>query len=389
MPGAEYDVAFYLPTMGPLIDPKVGRAGGAEKQIWLLARGLAKRGYRICVVVADAPGGLPSTKDGVDVIVRQPGQGGRGVRRWVGEISALWRTLGPLRAAIVVQRAAGFSTGLVGLITKFKRRRFVYSSANIVDFDYEQLAGSRRDLRLFHLGIRLADQIVVQTTEQALRCKAQFGREATVIRSIAEPAARRATSPDAFLWVGRLVRFKQPQAFLALARELPELRFRMVALGPGNDPALEREIVREAGSLARLELLPTRPRAELLPLYESAVAVVNTSEWEGMPNTLLEGWACGVPALSLTHDPDGVIASDGLGAFAGGSHERLVASAREMWASRHDRAALARRCVEYVRREHDIERVTDGWVRALGLSGPTSREAVTAPTRESLIAKAS
>jgi glycosyltransferase involved in cell wall biosynthesis len=236
-----------------------------------------------------------------------------------------------------------------------------------VDFAYERLASSRRDLWLFHAGVRLANLIVVQTSEQASQCKVRFGRGAIVIKSIAEPATPTASSPDFFLWIGRLVGYKQPQAFLDLAGAVPEARFAMVGLGSGSNPRLEELLKRKASGLPNLDLLPARPRAELLPLYDHAVAVVNTAQWEGMPNTFLEGWARGVPALALAHDPDGLIVSRGLGSFAAGSAQRLAASAREMWTSRHDRAELRRRCLAYVREEHDVERVIDGWIRALAL----------------------
>ena len=373
-----YDVAFYLPSLGPLIEPHaaIPFAGGAETQIWLLARGLAAKGYAVCVIVRDTPDGLPSKVAGVDIVIRPPWQGGRGLPGHLAEVRALWRTLSPLRSRIVVQRAAGFGTGLVGAITRARGRTFVYSSANIADFAYERLASSRKDLRLFHLGVALARLIVVQTNEQATQCQVKFGRSAIVIGSIAETAAAQTSRPDVFLWIGRLVDYKRPRAFLELARALPEARFRMVGLGSGQDARLEQQVVREAREIPNLELLATRPRPQLLPLYESAVAVVNTADWEGMPNIFLEGWARGVPALALAHDPDGVITSQGLGAFAAGSPQRLAALARELWSFRDDRAALARRCRDYVLREHGAESVVDQWISALGLAGtqiaPTS-----------------
>lgn len=373
-----YDVTFYLPTLGPLIDPEaaVPFAGGAETQIWLLARGLARRGYAICVVVVDIPHGLPARMDGVDVVTRPQWEGGRGFRGRVAELRTLWGTLGALRSRIVVQRAAGFSTGLVGTVTRAKRRTFVYSSAHILDFDFEQLASTRRELRLFHLGVRLANLIIAQTREQALQCRAKFGRDAVVIRSIAEPAQEITRRADNFLWVGRLVEYKAPEAFLALADALPEARFQMVGAASGGDPALVGRIKRQAVDIPNLELLDAMPRSTLLELYLRAAAVVNTSKGEGMPNTFLEGWARGIPALALAHDPDGLIVSEQLGEFAAGSPERLACLAREMWKSRNDRPGLTRRCLEYVRREHDSERVIDRWIEALGLSPEPSPAAV-------------
>ena len=61
-----YDVAFYMPSLGPLLLQNTSADGGAETQIWLLARGLARRGYAVCVIVIDIAPGLPREFDGVD-----------------------------------------------------------------------------------------------------------------------------------------------------------------------------------------------------------------------------------------------------------------------------------------------------------------------------------
>jgi glycosyltransferase involved in cell wall biosynthesis len=117
-----------------------------------------------------------------------------------------------------------------------------------------------------------------------------------------------------------------------------------------------------------IELLDPRPRAELMRLIESAVAMVNTADYEGMPNIYLESWARGVPALSLLHDPDGVIERESLGFFAHGSPERLAVQARKLWHTRANHSELQERCRDYVAREHAPERVVDRWVDALGLN---------------------
>jgi glycosyltransferase involved in cell wall biosynthesis len=269
---------------------------------------------------------------------------------------------------VFVQRAAGPTTGAVALLARAKRSRFVYSSANVVDFAFERLERSSSRLWLFHLGVKLASAIVVQTQEQVDMCRRRFGRDPMLIKSIAEPAPAGEVDPRAFLWVGRAADYKRPEAFIDLAAAVPEARFWMVLVTAGEqDKELARKIVQRCRGVPNVELLEPRPRTELMQLIDCAVAMVNTAEYEGMPNVYLESWARGVPALSLLHDPDGVIERESIGMFADGSPERFAAQARQLWHTRRNQSELRRRCRDYVAREHTPDHVVDRWMEALGL----------------------
>jgi len=358
-PKPSYDVVFYQPTVTPLLggDPE-SVAGGAETQIVLLAAGLARSGLRVCVV-ADGTADLPASFRGFDVVSRAPSLAAQPVLGKVHEAARIHAALRTVSAPVVVTRFAGVQIGLVAAAAKALGRRFVYSSANIFDFDFEALGFRRRDLALYRLGIRLADEIVVQTEEQARACWARFGRPSVLARSIAEPATR-SGDPEALLWVGRLVAYKQPLAFVELARSFPEARFRLVGVPTPESGSLVEDVRRAAADVPNLELLEPRARADVLDLIGRSAAVVNTSTYEGMPNIFLEGWARGVPALALAHDPDDVITRHGLGAFAGGSSEAFVTAARRLWEERH-RPATDEACRRYVAEHHAEANVVSQW----------------------------
>jgi glycosyltransferase involved in cell wall biosynthesis len=366
---SRFDVVFFAPWIGPLLTPtSASPPGGAETQIAAIGLRLAARGYRVCFVALDTPEGLPDGAGGAAI---------RRIRRSGGTPAVVLalrvaRALAGARSKVVVQRAASMETGLTALVSRLLGRRFVYSSANVIDFDYGRLEPRRRNVALFRLGVRLASRIVVQTEEQARLCEARFGRRPALIKSAARVAESPPRPREAFLWIGRLVAYKRPRDLLRLAEAVPEARFRMVAVTTGGtDAALAREVRERAAGLGNVEWVDPRPREALLELMDSAVAIVNTADFEGMPNIFLEGWGRGVPALSLVHDPDGVIERERIGAFAHGDFGRFAAAARDLWGSRRDPGELAERCRAYVAAEHDPDAVVDRWVDALGLARPT------------------
>jgi glycosyltransferase involved in cell wall biosynthesis len=371
---ARHDVVFYMPWIGSMLSRRAHLPpGGAETQVLMLAKGLVGRGLRVAIIAFGDPDELPAQVAGVDIVPRAQY---RKRQRMIGklvEIVHIWRSLWHTPSSVVVYRGAGLQLGLIALYTRLARRHLIFSSANIIDFDYRKLVPNRRDHFIYRLGTRLADTIVVQTEEQVELCQASFGRRPVLIKSIAPLEADQAQMPEAFLWVGRLVSYKHPLEYIALARALPEAKFWMVGVPipqHADSELVTAEVIARADGVPNLELLPPRRHEELVSLMDRTVASVNTAEFEGMPNVLLEAWTRGVPALVLTHDPGGVVERYGLGDYAHGSAEQLAVLAREQWRTRGERPEVSQRCRAYIEAFHAPDTVVAGWVGIVGGGTP-------------------
>jgi glycosyltransferase involved in cell wall biosynthesis len=331
----------------------------------LLARALAERGHRVAHVTYPPRDPLPLTYP-LTLVYRDRYAGDRRIVGGVLEGRATWRALKAANADIVVLRTASPLVGVAAAFCKLRRRALIFSSSNISDFTLEKMSSARNRF-LYRLGVRLADIVVVQSQDQVGLARTAFPslRRVVQIPSFAEPAPTSTSPggprPEAFLWFGRCVDQKQPMRYLALAKSLQEARFLMIPV-PGESSTRELNEVRAAAKdIANLELLDPMPHGRLSQLISSAVAVVNTSVLEGMPNTFLEAWACGVPVLTLQFDPDDIVERQALGISAHGSWERFLAGARELWDGRARREEVARHVRAYVEEAHSMEAVGARW----------------------------
>jgi glycosyltransferase involved in cell wall biosynthesis len=363
------DVAIYAPQAGDLYGRHAGAlgGGGAELQTVLLARGLAARGFDVAHIVHPVADPLPLQPPSPTLVYRRPQSSGRRLHpAW--EVVNVWRALSEADARVAVVRGSGGYVVPAATWCRLHRRALVLATSSDLDFDLQRGDRRRATVRAYGRAARRASRLVVQTGRQAQLARRAFpDLDPIVVPSFAEPAEPARGAPEYFLWTDRLTAYKRPESYLELAAAIPEARFRMIVSETDETgPELRRRVHARAAELANVELAPRRSRPQLLAELERAVAVVKTSEVEGMPNTFLEAWARAVPVLSLSVDPDGRIAEHGGGLVAGGSPERFAEQARTLWADSAMRSELGARGREFVRARHSLDSVADRWGTLIG-----------------------
>jgi glycosyltransferase involved in cell wall biosynthesis len=360
-----HDVAVYAPSGSLYYGPKRDYMGGAEVQATKLAHALKAKGLRVAHVVYPVPEPRRVDASSPTLVERSDWQGD-GRLGQLAESRAIWGALQRADAAAYIVRGSGGHVIAAGTFCRARGRRFVFSSSSELDFDFARPDRNPRMLQIYKASLRLAARLALQTEAQReLALRALPHSDPVVIPSFAEPAPS-ANRGDYFLWVDRLVEYKLPDSYVELAEALPEARFRMVAsVMSETPPGMAERIEAAAERLPNLELLPPRPRSELLEEMQGAVALVKTSRVEGMPNGFLEAWARGVPVLSLNVDPDGKIANNDIGVAANGSMERLIEAAASLWRDPELRATTGERARRFVQDVHSPEAVADRWVALL------------------------
>jgi glycosyltransferase involved in cell wall biosynthesis len=361
-----HDVAVYAPWGSLYYGPDRDYMGGAEVQTTMLAHALKRRGLRVAHIVYPVKEPRRVDSSSPSLVERSEWQRYRRLGE-LAETAAIWRALQRADADAYIVRGGGGHLIAASSFCRVLRRRLIFSSSSELDFEFERADRNPRTLQLYRASLRLADEFVLQTGQQRELARRAFpDRDPVVIPSFAEPAPDANGTGRWFLWADRLVEYKLPDRFVQLAEALPDARFRMVAaVNNETPPGMAERIESAAERLPNLELLPPRPRSQLLEEMLQAVAVVKTSRIEGMPNAFLEAWARGLPVLSLNVDPDAKIEDNRIGVAAGGSMERLVAAAATLWAEPDERRAVGERARRFIEEVHSPEAVADRWVAVL------------------------
>lgn len=322
--------------------------GGAELQLFLIGKALARHGFSVVLYVADC-GQQEECVAGVEVrhLMR--------IRRWphipTGAVPGACMRLVRRRHAVYITQSPSFITGVVRVASWLAGGRLLHMCAH--DDEARGMADATLSSParwLHHLGMRRADLITCQNAVQSEAIAAHFRRQARLVPNplpdgeAALPAEQRA----GLLWVGRDVDWKCPEALLTLARRLPRVPFTMVCQ---PQPDRDADRLRRAAP-SNVRFLPGLPYREAARLFGAHRALVCTSRTEGFPNTFYQAASVGTPILSLNVDPDGTIARHDAG-----------------YVCANDLAVLERRCAELAEDGGPWRKCHDGALRMARSAG--------------------
>jgi glycosyltransferase involved in cell wall biosynthesis len=290
--------------------------GGAELQQTLLAKALAAQGYNVSMVVADHGQPDGAIWDGVKTYkAYRPAGGLPGLRfihpRWSG----LWSAMTRAGADIYYVSCAGALLGQVALYTRLYGGKVIFRVASNSDCDPAQLLiRYRRDKWLYRYGLKHADLVLAQTSEQQQALLKNFRRDSRVVPSMTEVAGRRPPFAEraGVLWVGNMRPLKRPSLLLDVARRLPQLQFHIIGGPMPGAESFYTAIREEARQVANVQFHGPVPYTQVGKFFENSRVLVGTSEIEGFPNSYLQAWARGTPVAAFL-DPEQLIARNGMG----------------------------------------------------------------------------
>ncbi len=343
------------------------RDGGSERQSAMLARGLAARGHDVAYIVTGLRGG-DRTVDGVRL--RAGWDADAGVR-FVRAAHRYPRLLGMLRAEradVYYCRGAGYYTPFVmhaannvdaRSVLALASDKDLYAASGKVLFKVRSARLSAAIGPLAHAGfrrwgLRAADWVAVQNEEQAAACAA-LGLRHAVLPSIVEPPLEPPLATEAtrdVVWVGNVFdgrRSKGIGSLIVLAQLLPAVGFTVVGKLGGQVGHAALETLER---LPNVELDGPLSHTETLRRMAEHRLVINTSPSEGFSNVMLEGWSLGLPAVTLAVNPSRLLTADRLGICAGGVPQDMAAAIVALLEESAARAAMGRRCRDYVAATH-------------------------------------
>jgi glycosyltransferase involved in cell wall biosynthesis len=295
----EASICFVSPFLYPVLsNEEIQIIGGAEVQQKVLAELFCRHKVRVSVVTMDFGQCEIGKIDDITIFRTYRSDAGLPfIRFFYPRFYKLWRALTRANASHYYQRGSGMLTGIVAFFCKVHHREFIFSSASDADFcPTLPLLPAIKDKIMYQYGIANANSIVVQNRHQKEACAKLFGRRSEVIPScLQSPSGISPLKRKYVLWVANIKPIKQPLLVLELAKMCSRVLFRIV--GAPTDANLYEKLVRAAAGLDNVEILGFVPYTAIGPEFDCARLLINTSKFEGFPNTFLQAFSRGVPVI--------------------------------------------------------------------------------------------
>jgi glycosyltransferase involved in cell wall biosynthesis len=314
-------------------------------------------------IVADYGQAAREVKDGIELVKGVPEK----ISTW-SVPEALWnlaRSMSSVSADVFVVGGAPRLATAVFAISKLLRKKFIFRLVN--DSDVQPSYLRRRYpqffLPLYRLAVRYADAVMPQTKRQKSLLLEHFGVDAQQVPYGYDlPQEKEVWSQrdrEYVLWVGSSdPDQKNPMSFVEISRGLPEYDFVMISQPIAGMEDYHKSIREEAGKVRNLKFTGPVDPDKIHDYYRKAMMVVNTSGYEGFPNTFLEAWRYETPVVSLHFDLDGLL-GEGCGGIKVGSMESSCEVIDRVASDVEYRESLGKRGRKYMRQNLSMEKVSN------------------------------
>lgn len=341
--------------------------GGAEVNMYYLAKKISEdNDFDVTVCVGDYDQNQVEIYDGVKVrkLKYQPMLFGANNKKYETVPYKIIRQFFLIKELafkdydVYINTCGGGMITQIVLLGKFlRRKKVIFRLASDSDAQCSKFGGRLGKMKswIYRKSLSRTSLVVAQTERQQKMLLEYINIKSVVINNgffIKDQA--NVKDKEFFLWVSRADENKRPDLFLKLAERLPDERF--VIIIPGDNEIKEKAVF-EAKKLKNVELLDFVPFSKIQDYYDKAKAFVNTSVYEGFPNSFIQSFLAGTPILSFNVNPDEIITKHDLGHLCNDNLDDAVDFIQGLDENRIK--VLGENCLDYVRKNHDIIKSAD------------------------------
>jgi len=322
--------------------------GGAEVQFYLIAKELAKdTRFEVYFIVGDFNQKDIERKQNIVII--------KGYKKnKISSILKLIKVVRKINADYYFITGPKGTNGLIGYLCKKLDKKLAYRTASEIDCNGDFIKNHFFEGILYLYGLKKATFLITQNYSHKQLLEEKHKLNSQVIKNsfcIPKPTK---TSKKFILWVSRFDYMKRPEVFLYLAKNFPNERFIMICPSKMEDHKYLL-LIKESNKIKNLKFIKKVQFNKIQKYFNKAKVFVNTSDFEGFPNTFIQAGIGKTPILSLNVNPDKFLDSYQCGICVNGDVNKMKENLSSILSNTKKRQKMGNNAYKYVQKNHDIK----------------------------------
>lgn len=259
---------------------------------------------------------------------------------------------------VVIQRGLTQQSPILSFFCKIWGIKYVFMFASDVEVEGKTQSFKKR-CYFFKKLLKNSFRIIVQNEYQKSKIQKKYSEKTFLIRngfSLKEEENLKVKKD--ILWVSRSDKWKNPEKFLELALEYPSENFVMICPYSVNMSVEEYEkLKKNSEKISNLKFIEFVRYDKIDNYFSKSKIFVNTSDYEGSPQTFVQATMNAVPIVSLNSDPNSILEKHGCGFCAKGDFELLKEKIGDMVdKNTYQWKSMSSKCIAYAKEKHSIEK---------------------------------
>jgi len=285
------------------------------------------------------------------------------------DLFGLYRVFKKLRPDVIYQNGGSGYAGVAAFYAKRYGVRYIWHIAHDSSVERHPQYSFKARLKVaidrifLNYGIRRAGIIVGQSKRQENLLQSRFGRQCDEFIPPAHPLPDKKlikSENPVVLWVANFRAVKRPELFVELAKHFcnkDNVSFVMIG-GIVGPVSRYKKILEEISKVPNLTYFGPVTQEEVNHRLSEGHIFVNTSQYEGFPNTYIQAWLREVPVVSLSFDPDDVLVRNKIG-FHSKTFEKLVSDVSALIENKSLRQKMGKKARKYAEKNHDANKMVE------------------------------
>ncbi|MHA1292002.1 MAG: glycosyltransferase family 4 protein [Promethearchaeota archaeon] len=234
------------------------------------------------------------------------------------------KILNSIQPDVIYQRTGSAYSGISAYYAKRNNCKFIFHISSVSDIKHNKFKCNEIihpfnfvNRKFLNYGIKNADYIIGQAKYQDEYLYQNYRRHCDIIIPNFHPTPieiSQKKTPIKIVWIANLKKSKQPDIFIKLAELFKEHKnIKFIMAGRCKGGSWHKETLGKIYKSPNIEYLGDISINKVNNILSNSHIFVNTSRFEGFPNTFIQAWMRKVPVVSLHVDPDDIIKKNEIG----------------------------------------------------------------------------